>query len=394
MNKKNIITALFLYLISTGVSFAFFSFVSTPPEAIQSGTPETTDTGLTIDPAAPKTEVCPINGQKFTKIEKEAWDKRRPLLVMIENHEEARPQSGLSKADVVYEAIAEGGITRFMGVFYCDAMARDVVVAPVRSARTYFMDYASEYSEYPLYVHVGGANCSGEGGACKTDKRVQALEQIEKYGWGGKTGNDMNQFSIGYPTFYRDYNRLDHDVATEHTMVSSTEKLWKFALGRGWSNLSPEGEDWTETFTSWKFKEDAEQKDRGSVANIAFDFWDGFKQYDVRWEYDAAANQYKRYNGGEAHIDLNTNQQITTKNVVILFAKEVGPVDDLKHMFYETTGKGTALIFQDGQVIEASWSKPKRTSRTVFANKKGQEIEFNTGKIWIEVVATDTTINH
>lgn len=396
MNKKNLLAALFLYLISTGVSYAFFSFISTPPKGIDTPTPVTADGGLAIDPSAPRDQVCPINGAMYTQVEKDAWDQRRPLLVMIENHQEARPQSGLGSTDVVYEAIAEGGITRFMGVFYCNAVAKDVLVAPVRSARTYFLDWASEYSDHPLYAHVGGANCSQDAatGACKSDKRVQALEQIEKYGWGGRTGNDMNQFSIGYPTFYRDYNRLDHDVATEHTMVSSTEKLWAFAKTRGWTNLSPESDDWTDTFAPWKFQDDASQADHGTVANVTFDFWDGFKQYDVRWEYDSATNSYKRYNGGEPHLDLNTNQQLTTQNVVIQFTKELGPVDELKHMLYETTGKGTALIFQNGQVIESSWTKPKRTSRTIFTDKKGQEIKFVRGRIWIEVVAPDTKINY
>jgi len=396
MNKKNLIAALFLYLISAGVSYAFFSFISTPPKSLESSTPAAQDGGLAIDPSAPRDQVCPLNGAMYTQTEKDAWEQRRPLLVMIENHQEARPQSGLGSTDVVYETIAEGGITRFMAVFYCNAIAKDVLVAPVRSARTYFLDWASEYSNYPLYAHVGGANCSEDAatGACKSDKRVQALEQIEKYGWGGRTGNDMNQFSIGYPTFYRDYNRLDHEVATEHTMVSSTEKLWAFAQTRGWTNLSPEGDDWTDTFTPWKFADDANQADRGTVANVAFDFWDGFKQYDVRWEYDPATNSYKRYNGGEAHLDLNTNQQLTTKNAVIQFAKELGPVDELKHMLYETTGKGDALVFQNGQVVEASWTKPKRTSRTIFTDKKGQEIKFVRGRIWIEIVAPGTKINY
>jgi hypothetical protein len=283
-----------------------------------------------------------------------------------------------------------------MGIFYCGVQAEDTLLAPVRSARTYFMDWASEYSNYPLYVHVGGANCSRDAGtgACKSDKRAQALEQIEGYGWGGRIGNDMNQFSIGFPTFYRDYNRLPHEVATEHAMVSSTQKLWELAKDRGWTNQSPKGEDWTDTFTPWKFKDDADDKSRGTIKNIAHDFWEGYKQYDVRWEYDPSQNVYKRFNGGEPHIDLNTNQQIDVKNVVIQFAKEIGPVDELKHMLYETSGKGQALIFQDGQVVEANWTKPKRTSRTVFTDKKGQEIEFVRGRIWISVVATNTKINY
>jgi len=73
----------------------------------------TPGSGFKIDPNAPKTEACPLSGQLFAKAERQIWEGRRPLTVMIENHEESRPQSGLNKADIVYEAVAEGGITRF-----------------------------------------------------------------------------------------------------------------------------------------------------------------------------------------------------------------------------------------------------------------------------------------
>lgn len=390
----NIISAIALYLLSTGISYATFNFISPNSQVIQAPPPVSQDGGLAIDPNEPKTETCPLNGQKYTKTEQSVWAQRRPLAVMIENHQESRPQSGLSKADVIYEAIAEGGITRFMALFYCDAVARDVNLAPVRSARTYFLDWASEYGEYPLYAHVGGANCSQDAatGGCKSDKRVQALEQIQSYGWGGRDGNDMNQFSIGYPTFYRDYNRLDHTVATEHTMVSSTEKLWALALERGWSNESPDGEDWQDVFEPWSFQDEPSQT--GTASTIAFDFWDGFKQYDARWEYDSDSNSYKRFTGGQPHMDLETDQQLMATNIVVQFAQEIGPVDELKHMLYTTTGRGNALVFHDGTVTEARWSKTKRTDRTIFTDESGKEIKFTRGKIWIEVVATGTDVSY
>ena len=219
-----------LYLFTTGVSYAAFNYLHTPPD-IQYSTPVPEGGGLAIDPNEPKTEACPLNGELFTKTESRVWETRRPLAIMIENHTEARPQSGVSSADVVYEAVAEGGITRFLALFYCDAIDRDTTVGPVRSARTYYLDWASEYGENPLYVHVGGANVPGP---------ANALGQIQEYGWGGRNGNDLNQFSIGFPTFWRDYERLGRTVATEHTMYSTTEKLWAEAKKRGWiKSLKP-----------------------------------------------------------------------------------------------------------------------------------------------------------
>lgn len=401
IKPKSIAIALGLYLASTAASFATFTYIAGPqstPE--ESEKPELIVGRLTIDPSAPKDQECPLNGQMFTQVERESWEERRPLLVMIENSVDARPQSGLSKADIVYEAIAEGGVTRFMAIYYCAAQVNDVLIAPVRSARTYFLDWASEYSMYPLYAHVGGANCSadkypnGTFGPCKTDKRAQALEQIQSYGWGGRTGNDMNQFSIGYPTFYRDYNRLDRQVATEHTMVSSTEKLWELAMQRGWTNLDLDDEDWTETYTPWDFSDELPAGERGSITSISHEFWDGYKQYGVSWEYDPGENIYKRFNGDQPHLDHNTGQQLAVKNIVIQLTNEERSVDELKHLLYQTTGRGDALVFQNGQVVEAKWSKKNRLDRTTFTDTQGNPIEFARGPIWVSVVSDDTEINY
>ena len=108
---------------------------------------------------------------------------------MIENDVTVRPQSGLSLADIVYEAVAEGGITRFMGVFYCGAQADVARVAPVRSARIYFVNLAAEYNT-PIYMHVGGANCGRGRGYRSVRFQPQSIchrrvsqTRLEKTGW-------------------------------------------------------------------------------------------------------------------------------------------------------------------------------------------------------------------
>jgi hypothetical protein len=269
-------------------------------------------------------------------------------------------------------------------------------VAPVRSARTYFLNYASGFAK-PLYVHVGGANTSGP---------ADALGQISDYGWNGQ--NDLNQFSIGYPVFVRDYNRVEgKEIATEHTMVSSTEKLWNYAASkRGWTNLPPEklrkaasktaktptSFDWKDLYTPWKFQDGAAGK--GSVNKISFEFWTGFKDYGVSWEYDQATNSYRRILAGEPHVDLNNNKQITAKNVVILMTDEKGPIDDKKHLLYATEGTGDALIFQNGEVIKAKWAKKTRESQLTFTDAKGKDMEFVRGLTWISVVSDDTKVSY
>src|SRR3990172_7795880 len=123
-----------------GASFALFSYLGGEP-----GVNVDLGDGLSGSRSKikdlPKTEECPINGGKFTKIEKGIWETRRPLAAMIENHVDSRPASGISKADVVYEAVAEGGITRFLAIFYCGVAASEVKIAPVRSARIYFVNW-------------------------------------------------------------------------------------------------------------------------------------------------------------------------------------------------------------------------------------------------------------
>lgn len=399
MKKTKIIAAVILYVLSTGASYATFSYLSKP--ATSNSTDESPESAfsslLEIEPGAPKDQVCPMNGMMYTTVEKEAWEKRRPLIVMVENSVEARPHSGIIRADIVYEAVAEGGVTRLMPVFYCDAQRDDIAVGPVRSVRTYFIDWASEYGETPLFGHVGGANCSADpGGPCKTDTRAQAIEQLVKYQWRYSLGNDLDQFAVGAPTYQRRENRLfdiiGKNVATEHSVIGSTEGLWEEGEERGWTNLDPDGIEWSDNFSPWKFQDESVESDRGDVGKISFYFWEGYDDFKVDWTYDKASNLYKRNTGDKPHMDLETNTQFSGKNIVILFTKEIGPVDQLKHMLYETTGSGKALVFQNGKVIEANWKKPTRTARTKFTDKTGTEIEFVRGQIWVHVLGLGSEV--
>lgn len=397
--KKLIITiigGIILYLASTGISYAAFRYLGGPAPGLISPVP-VEESRLRVDLTAPKTEVCPLNGMMFTKGEKDIWIRRRPLTVMIENHSEARPQSGLSRADIVYEAVAEGGITRFLAVFYCGGSAQDLLIGPVRSTRIYYLDFASEYGDYPLYVHIGGANDFG--GFGDTHLKARALEQIQSYGWGRY--NDIDHASITHKestytdsslTFWRDYERLP-GVATEHTMYSTTDKLWWIAEGRGLTNVDDEGKSWDEDFVSWKFKKEAGSGERGNVDDIKVTFWSGYQEYGVNWKYDKENNHYLRNNGDQAHKDKNNDEQLKAKTVIVQFMREEGPIDRNKHLLYTTTGTGKALVFQDGKAVSATWSKSERESRTIF-KAGGKEIELNPGPIWIEIVPLGKEVNY
>lgn len=393
MKGKLIVLLPFLgsYLLAAGISFWAFSHRAMS-QMVQPVQEKQKIARAKAQFSGPRDQECPLNGEFFTKAQKDIWSKRRPLVVMIENHREARPQSGLSRADIVYEAVAEGGITRFMGVYYCratESAPRSYDVGPVRSARTYFLDWASEYSRYPLYNHVGGANCSAPpGGRCTSDPRVQALEQIDRYGWlAPKHHCDMNQFALGYHQCRREPERDGHSRATEHTMYCSTQALWQLADKRGLSS-------WDENyFRPWHFKNDQPAKPPEMKA-VSFYFWPGYNAYQVRWQYDLASNNYLRENGGKPHIDFLTKKQLTAKVVILQFVRQIGPVDEHKHMLYGTIGRGKAVILQDGRIIKGTWRKPARQKRTIFYDQNGREIKLNRGQIWIEALPLGTKVNY
>lgn len=410
MNKNilKITTYIGTFLIITGISYYFFDYIvpaganaSLSPGGNKISQDENIDNSSNADIfPGPKTEICPMNGQLYTKEEKAIWSKRRPLMVMIENHEESRPQSGLQSADIVYETVAEGGITRFMGVFYCGIVAGSQAskydVGPVRSARTYFLDIASEYSDYPLYNHVGGANCSAAtpGGPCTTNKKAQAIEQIAQYGWNNQgTWGDLSQFSLSYKACRREPDRTGDERATEHTMYCSTDELYDIAAKRGLTNMTEvKKTSWDKPYKAWNFTQ--KEQPATTASTTSFAFWSGYQAYSVAWKYNPTANNYVRTNANKEHIDFNTKQSITAKNIVIQFTKESRSVDEHGHILYDMIGSGTGVLLQNGTKTNITWSKANRLSRTIFKDATGKEVNFVPGNIWIEILALNTNISY
>lgn len=377
--STGLLLAVGIYFVTAGISYILFNGGSLGKKQLSSPPPVKNANGsLAFDDSLPKTEPCPMNGAKYSTQQRDWWEKHRPLLIMIENHENARPQSGISKADITYEAVAEGGITRTMNIFYCQDGGQ---VGPIRSARTYFLDWASEYGDSPLYAHVGGAN---------TDGPADALGQIDEYGWGGY--NDMNQFSIGFPTFWRDYNRLGHETDTEHTMYSSTDKLWEFAAkSRKLTVVGEDGTKWDKGFVPYTFKDDSPAS-TPETNTIRLEMWEGYKDYAIDWKYNKKTNEYVRSNGGEPHLDKNTNKPLTAKTIVVMYQDESHANDGYEnnaHLLYDNIGKGKAVVFMDGKQIKANWSKTGRTGKTIITDASGKEVAFNRGKVWFEILPLD-----
>ena len=368
---KILIASIFLYAFSAGISYMVFNTVLKKPVSIVTPFGDLTDVTSGAE-EGPKDQPCPTNGTMYTKGRREQWETRRPLGVMVENHVDSRPTLGLSRADVIYEAVAEGGITRFLVLYLCQD-AGDI--APVRSARTYFLDWVSEYDA--AYAHVGGANTPGP---------ADALGQIRQYGI-----KDMDQFGLGFPTYWRGTDKL-----APHNVHSTTKKLWGAAEERGFGPKDEKGARWDKNFDQWKFKDDVALEERGDQKPIVVPFWTNQPDYTVTWQYDKTANVYKRFHGAEAQIDKLTNEHLSAKNLIIQFQTERDANDGYPdgHLLYGTTGTGSALIFMDGKAIVGKWIKVDRTSRTKFVDAKGKEIQLSRGLVWIQNIPVGNDVEY
>lgn len=377
-NKKIqiILAAIVLYAAATGVSYAAFKVflkngasINTPFGKINLADKTSNGDEGTRD------QPCPLNGVMYSKARKDTWDKRRPLAVMIENSTDARPVIGLSRADVVYEAVAEGGISRHMAMYLCQD-AGDL--APIRSARTYYIDWLSEYDA--LYAHVGGANDSGH----DINPKADALGQVRQY-----QIRDMDQFGLGFPTYWRGTDKL-----APHNVHTTTTKLWQAAEGRKWGPTDDKGVRWDKNFVSWKFKDDAALEARGDQKPIVIPFWLSQPDYTETWTYDKTANVFKRAYGTEPAVDPLTKETLSAKNLIVQFEVETRTGDKDGHLLYGTKGSGPALIFLDGKLIQGKWTKLDRTTRTKFVDAKGKEIELNRGQTWIETIPAGNNVQY
>lgn len=389
-----------VYLFVTAGSWFLFSYVGGDSKGPGSPVANVSEGRSRIDPSLPKDQECPTNGKMFTAPERAIWEKRRPMTVVIENHLDSRPQSGLAHADIVHEVVAEGGITRFLAVFYCGASAEDLKIGPVRSARVYLINWASEYGKSPLFVHVGGANniCKNCPGGVKpagqTAREVDAFRLLDTIGWRGSKGNAFDGgTNVGYPIMIRDVNRLGRDVAWEHTFVGFTDKIYDEAEKRGYGATTEDGKLWNQNFVKWKFA-DNNPLPSAKAKNISFEFWSNKSDYDVSWQYDEASNTYLRSNGGKEHVDWETKETLGVKNVVVMELPERGPVDKEGHMFYQNVGTGKMTVFQNGDVIKGTWEKKTQFDRTRFIDTSGREITFVRGEIWIEGIPSGNTVTY
>lgn len=276
----------------------------------------------------------------------------RPVIgVMIENSLDARPQAGLSDAGVVFEAIAEGGITRFLAL-YQDKTPADL--GPVRSARPYYLDWAMGFDA--AYAHVGGS--------------PEALNDIKA--WGVR---DLDQF-FNAGSYHRVSSR-----AAPHNVYTSADTLTQLAVSKGYASSN---------FSGFPRKELAKKPAPATVKSI--DLRLSGSLYNVHYDYAAATNSYNRSEGGSPHMDANGNKQLSP-TVVIAMVVPYGIQSDGHHSEYATIGSGPVTIFQDGGAITGTWSKTDRKTQLTFVDANGKPIQLNPGQTWITAVSEASKIS-
>ena len=305
-----------------------------------------------LRPAPPQEVIVdPVDGEPVA----EELAGRRPLAVVIDNFPDARPQWGLSLASRVYEAITEGGITRYLAVFGPHDADR---VGPVRSARTQFLDYVLELGA--ALAHVGG--------------NADALDLI-----GTLDIRDLDQFRYADP-----YRRIPAPkLAFEHTMYTSTLALRGLIDQQSWSRRV--------TIDRPVWKDDAPSDLRPVSQKVTIDF--SFPQYRVAWLYRPAANDYARFVAALPDVDAASGTVLSAKAIAIAVVPRIQGRTRIREetWTFSDIGEGPAWVLQDGTVIAGQWQKSSRTDRLRFLDDAGQEVAFDRGRQWIEIIPPEVT---
>lgn len=285
-------------------------------------------------------------------------DSKRPVIAtIIENHPDARPQSGLSQAGVVYEALAEGGITRYMALFQNDVPKQ---IGPVRSLRTYFQDWALEFA-VPV-AHAGG--------------NADAIDQI------GALGMKSMNALYGQPSSY--FTRAK-DRYAPHNLYITGDQLTSLAGKLGYGGAP--------TFTPSPRKKD-EPTTAPTHGLIQINY--SYNGYQVEYRYDAATNSYARFLAGSPDIDRNTGQQIKVKNVVIQYMPTSFGVTRIgeQTVIMGTPGSGKTVVLRDGGAIEGTWSKANHNTRTQLLDAAGKDIPLVAGNTWYSIVPIGKEVSY
>ncbi len=263
-------------------------------------------------------------------------------MVMVENQAKARPQTGLNQADIVYEILAEGNITRFVAVFQSQSPK---IIGPVRSIRPYFVDIGEGLDA--MIVHAGWSQ--------------EAMNKLQ-----GEHLDHMDQV-YGDDAFYW----RDHSRKAPHNLYTSIEKILKGAEHKKFRT------QWKNPGFTFVKEDDSLIGDPANESEI-----DYIQGYYVTYKYNPDTKMYMRYMEGKPHTDRETGEQLYTKNILIAFAKhEIADSYGRRHV--DVYGPGDGYLLQDGKVRKVTW---KRSGGIIRPYINGTEVGLFPGKTWVQVV--------
>jgi hypothetical protein len=298
--------------------------------------------GKGSSPSAPP-PVCPLSGLAPRS---GSVPLRPALTVKVENLPAARPQTGLSWADIVYEEPVEANITRFIVVYQCQDASR---IEPVRSARLTDPDIVDQFGR-PLFAYAGGVS--------EVVRKVRAAGLID----------------LGYTTriaaaaYHRDSNR-----SAPHNLYTSTKELYGSV-----SNLAGPPQP---VFT-YTLKPPAGTV-KGFAVHVPFSIFS-----DVHWRYSRVKRAYFRWHGTEPHT-LSDGSQVSAKNVIVQMVQirmtDIVDANGVRSPEVVATGTGKAYVFRNGRMIQGTWSRPSLSGVTKFLDARGKEIPLAPGNTWVEL---------
>ena len=281
---------------------------------------------------------------------------RRPVAVTINNSTVALPQSGLSQAEVMFETLAEGNITRLIAVFQDLDVSR---IGAVRSARHYFIDFAFDYDA--LFVHYGGS--------------PQAYNDVVVLG-----SPSLNGLSwLDGLLTWRDPDRLAIRGMYEHSVFTSGERILE-----SWDRVGYReefSEDWAPHF---RFATDEFVPDGIDAHDVTVPY---SRSYPGRFVYDEDTGRYWRFQSGNPHVDEEQDVQLSVKNILVQSTRVyVIPGDDAGRRNVETVGRGEGVYISNGRAVPVTWERSDRKAQTVWRDEQGNTLTINPGNLWICVL--------
>ena len=317
-------------------------------------------TAATEAPTTVPTEPAPVDVNPLTGEPLDAVSDQRPIAVMVNNFKAALPQCGIGKADILYEILAEGDITRFCAYFTNPADAGPI--GPVRSLRAYYLNIMRGYD----------AICVAAGASPEADNLVYSLGYDRINGLGGA--------GAGY--FYRDEWRKNNR-GYEHSMFVKGEDLLKGAADGGKRLTETEGRNY-----GLFFDDDAPF---GGAENAEIDIH-FISSKNTRLTYDPELGCYTAFQQGQDLIDANTDEKLTFRNVVVLHAA-TSVYDEKGRRSVQTTGENTGLYARDGKVIEITWKRASDTAPYEYYDLQGNPVTFGVGKSYIAIIPESATVD-